>query len=432
MTKKTDSDQNIDIIRTLGLDHSSGRRRKLKGLLYWAVSVLVIIITATFFFMRNDADTLKYKTQEAQRGNLTIMVTATGNLEPTNQVDVGIEVSGTIKTVEVDYNDRVKVAQVLARLDTTKLKGLVLQAKAVLQSAHTKVRKAQAKIKEAGNQLKRLKHVQKLSGGKVPSQAELDAQEETLQVAQAEEADANAAVSEARANFEVRNTDLSKAVIRSPVNGIVLLRNVEPGQTVAASLQTPVLFTLAEDLKLMELHVDVDEADVGQVQKGQDAVFTVDAYPNRSFPAKVTEVRFAPKTVEGVVTYETLLTVDNSDLSLRPGMTATADIIVKYIKDVVLVPNTALRFIPPLKQHTQQRKGGGGLLSAILPRRPPREYREKPSTDSSRQKIWILKDNKLVAVKITIGATDGHMTEVVKGNIEPPLPLVVDTGRNFR
>ena len=432
MTKKTDSDQNIDIIRTLGLDHSSGRRRKLKGLLYWAVSVLVIIITATFFFMRNDADTLKYKTQEAQRGNLTIMVTATGNLEPTNQVDVGIEVSGTIKTVEVDYNDRVKVAQVLARLDTTKLKGLVLQAKAVLQSAHTKVRKAQAKIKEAGNQLKRLKHVQKLSGGKVPSQAELDAQEETLQVAQAEEADANAAVSEARANFEVRNTDLSKAVIRSPVNGIVLLRNVEPGQTVAASLQTPVLFTLAEDLKLMELHVDVDEADVGQVQKGQDAVFTVDAYPNRSFPAKVTEVRFAPKTVEGVVTYETLLTVDNSDLSLRPGMTATADIIVKYIKDVVLVPNTALRFIPPLKQHTQQKKGGGGLLSAILPRRPPREYREKSSTDSSRQKIWILKDNKLVAVKITIGATDGHMTEVVKGNIEPPLPLVVDTGRNFR
>ena len=432
MTKKTDSDQNIDIIRTLGLDHSSGRRRKLKGLLYWAVSVLVIIITATFFFMRNDADTLKYKTQEAQRGNLTIMVTATGNLEPTNQVDVGIEVSGTIKTVEVDYNDRVKVAQVLARLDTTKLKGLVLQAKAVLQSAHTKVRKAQAKIKEAGNQLKRLKHVQKLSGGKVPSQAELDAQEETLQVAQAEEADANAAVSEARANFEVRNTDLSKAVIRSPVNGIVLLRNVEPGQTVAASLQTPVLFTLAEDLKLMELHVDVDEADVGQVQKGQDAVFTVDAYPNRSFPAKVTEVRFAPKTVEGVVTYETLLTVDNSDLSLRPGMTATADIIVKYIKDVVLVPNTALRFIPPLKQHTQQKKGGGGLLSAILPRRPPREYREKSSTDSSRQKIWILKDNKLVAVKITIGATDGHMTEVVKGNIEPALPLVVDTGRNFR
>ena len=431
MTKKTDSNQNIDIIRTLGLDHSSGRRRKLKGLLYWAVSVLVIIITATFFFMRNDADTLKYKTQEAQRGNLTIMVTATGNLEPTNQVDVGIEVSGTIKTVEVDYNDRVKVAQVLARLDTTKLKGQVLQAKAVLESAYTKVRKAQAKIKEAANQLKRLKHVQKLSGGKVPSQAELDAEEETLQVAQAEEASANAAVSEARANFEIRNNDLSKAVIRSPVNGIVLLRNVEPGQTVAASLQTPALFTLAEDLKLMELHVDVDEADVGQVQAGQDAVFTVDAYPNRSFPANVTEVRFAPKTVEGVVTYETLLTVDNSDLSLRPGMTATADIIVKRIKDVILVPNTALRFIPPVKQHSLPKRGGG-LLSAILPRRPPREYREKPSTDSSRQKIWILRDSKLVAVSITIGATDGRMTEVVKGDIEPGLPLVVDTGNSFK
>ncbi|RKX24160.1 MAG: efflux RND transporter periplasmic adaptor subunit, partial [Candidatus Zixiibacteriota bacterium] len=153
---------------------------------------------------------------------------------------------------------------------------------------------------------------------------------------------------------------------------------------------------------------------------------TVDAYPNRSFTAKVTEVRFAPKTVEGVVTYETLLTVDNSDLSLRPGMTATADIIVKRIKDVVLVPNTALRFIPPVKQHSPP-KGGGGLLSAILPRRPPREYREKPSADISRQRVWKLMGGKLVAVNITIGATDGRMTEVVKGDIEPGLPLVVDT-----
>ncbi|OPX39345.1 MAG: efflux transporter periplasmic adaptor subunit [Desulfobacteraceae bacterium 4484_190.1] len=426
MTNKTDSDQNIDIARTLGLDHSSVRSKRLKRLLFWAIPALLMIITASYFLIRNGANTVKYKTQEAQRDNLTIMVTATGNLEPTNQVDVGIEVSGTIKTVEVDYNDRVKVDQVLARLDTTKLKGQVLQAKAVLESAYTKVRKAEAKIKEAGNQLKRLRHVQKLSGGKVPSQAELDAEVETLQVAQAEEASAKAAVSEARANFNIRNTDLSKAVIRSPVNGIVLLRNVEPGQTVAASLQTPVLFTLAEDLKLMQLHVDVDEADVGQVQAGQDAVFTVDAYPNRSFTAKVTEVRFAPKTVEGVVTYETLLTVDNSDLSLRPGMTATADIIVKRIKDVVLVPNTALRFIPPVKQHSPP-KGGGGLLSAILPRRPPREYREKPSADISRQRVWKLMGGKLVAVNITIGATDGRMTEVVKGDIEPGLPLVVDT-----
>jgi HlyD family secretion protein len=194
--------------------------------------------------------------------------------------------------------------------------------------------------------LERLQYLSKISGNRAVSVHDLDAAKAALARARADEAAARASVDLARATLEVNETDLSKAVIYSPINGIVLTRSVEPGQTVAASFQAPVLFTLAEDLSMMELHVDVDEADVGQVQEGQRAVFTVDAYPDRSFPAHIRQVRYGSKTVDGVVTYETILVVDNSDLSLRPGMTATADIVVKEIENTILIPNAALRYKP--------------------------------------------------------------------------------------
>ncbi len=424
MTKKK---KTSDIEQTLGTGPSSGRKRRLKLWGGLAVVVAAAILAASFFLSKNSESTVQYKSAEARKGNLTITVTATGNLEPTNEVQVGVEVSGTIKTVAVDYNDHVKVGQVLARLDTSKLEAQVLQAKAALESARANVLKAQASFKQARSKLSQLMRARKLSGGKVPSQAEMDIAEAALQSARADNAGAEANVSEAKAALEVRETDLSKAVIRSPINGIVLSRHVEPGQTVAASLQTPVLFTLAEDLKEMELHVDVDEADVGRVNTGQTATFAVDAYPNRSFPAKVTEVRFSPKTVEGVVTYETLLAVDNSDLSLRPGMTATADIVVKRLKDALLVPNAALRFTPPKPQ--KMVKENRGLLGAFLPHRPSRASSEKQGNVLLRGKdriVWTLRDNKAAAVPVTIGVTDGIMTEVVHGSIKPGMPLLTD------
>ncbi|MGA1790813.1 MAG: efflux RND transporter periplasmic adaptor subunit, partial [bacterium] len=223
--------------------------------------------------------------------------------------------------------------------------------------------------------------------------------------------------------------DLSKTVIRSPINGIVLTRNVEPGQTVAASLQAPVLFVLAEDLTKMELHVAVDEADVGQVIKGQDATFTVDAYPDKNFPARVTQVRYASQTVEGVVTYETVLNVDNSDLLLRPGMTATADIIVKKVKDGILIPNAALRFTPPVQQNNTS-KESRGLVGALLPRPPRRNHqatqRQDKTANSHQKRIWHLKEGIPVPRTVTTGASDGQMTEVVAGEVKPGLPLIVD------
>ncbi len=425
---KTNLDQKSPLGQLLGTSHASGRRRRLKIGIIWATLVLVLIFAASVFHSKNSQSTVRYKSQEVTKGNLIIAVTATGNLEPTNQVDMGVEVSGTIKTVEADYNDRVKVGQVLARLDTTKLQAQVLQARAALESADAKVLKAQANVKQSKNKLAQLKQARKLSGGRVPSQAEMDLAEAALQGAWADEASEKASVSEARATLKVRETDLSKAVIHSPINGIVLSRRVEPGQTVAASLQTPVLFTLAEDLRAMELHVDVDEADVGQVREGQKATFTVDAYPNRNFSAQVTEVRFSPKTVAGVVTYETLLTVDNSDLFLRPGMTATADIIVKSVKDALLIPNAALRFTLPA-QRQNSTKNEGGLLSLLLPHRPRRassEEREKILSKGPQRLVWTLRNGKAVSIPVMVGVTDGRLTEVVAGDIRPGLPLLTD------
>ncbi len=416
-----------DIERILDVDQSLTRGRRLKRwIIISTLSLVAVAAMLVWWKATETAKSPKYKTQEAQRGNLTVTVTATGNLEPTNQVDVGTEISGTIETVEVDYNDRVKAGQVLAKLDTDKLEAQVQQSEAALESAQAELKEAQATVMEARNELARLKLVWEKSDGKVPSQHDLDAAEATLKRAEANKANARARISETQATLDANRTNLAKAVIRSPINGVVLNRNVEPGQTVAASLQAPVLFTLAEDLAKMELHVAVDEADVGQVKEGQEATFTVDAYPGRSFRAGITQVRFGSQTVEGVVTYETVLSVDNSDLSLRPGMTATADITVKRVEDAILVPNAALRFAPP-EQVKEAPSDGRSLIRRIFPRpRITSPARQRRTTGDERQRVWTLKEGLLVSIPISIGSSDGQMTEVLSGDIEPGTALVID------
>jgi len=423
-----------DIVETLGLDQPQGRRKRLRaGLLIVVILIVASIAAASIWKGGADkANSMQYKTQNAQVGDLTVTVSATGTLQPTNQVEVGSELSGIVKSVEVDYNDVVKVGQVLARLDTEKLKARVIQSKATLKSVQARVLQAQATVAETLSKFDRLKQLYRLSNQKVPSQNDLDAAEAALKRGQADEASARAQVDEAKAELEVYQADLSKAIIRSPINGIVLKRSVEPGQTVAASLQAPVLFSLAEDLTQMELHVDVDEADVGQVKEGQDATFTVDAFPDRKFPAMITEVRYAAQTVNGVVTYETILKVHNPDLALRPGMTATADIVVKRVKDTVLVPNAALRFEPPSDEE-QKSSQGKNLVSMLLPRRParprPAKREKESSANSHKRKVWTLSEGKPLAVPLTIGLSDGQMTEVKAGEIHAGLPLVVDMSR---
>ncbi|MDP1664524.1 MAG: efflux RND transporter periplasmic adaptor subunit [Methylobacter sp.] len=343
-------------------------------------------------------------------------------MAPLKEVEVGIEVSGTIKSVEADYNDSVTVGQVLARLDTTRLEAQALQSQAALESSRAKVQQTHASLLEAEVKMARQLHVQQLSGGKVPSLYDLDTARATLARARADEAAAKAAVDQAQAALNVNRTDITKAVVRSPINGVVLKRSVEPGQTVASQFQAPVLFTLAEDLTQMELQVDVDEADVGLVQPGQKALFTVDAYADRSFPAEITQVRFGSETVDGVVTYKTVLRVDNSALSLRPGMTATAVITVDKKTDVLLVANSVLRFTPPVTPGKQKAKGS--FLDSLLPHPPRQESRQAEAANSKTQQVWTLRNDELASISITKGATNGIVTEIVDGAVTAGTELV--------
>jgi HlyD family secretion protein len=419
---KTDANELRDIGEVLGTGEVHSRKRLA---LATAAVLLAAMIAALVWYLatRNNA-TIQYRTAPVTRGDLTVIVTATGTVQPLNQVDVGTEISGTIKTVEADYNDRVKVGQVLARIDTEKLQAQVLQSQAALESAQAKLSEAQATVAEVRDNLERFKQVREMSGGKVPSQREYDAADALLKRAVSNEATLKAQISEAKWKLSIDQTNLSKAVIRSPVNGVVLKRQVEPGQTVAASLQTPVLFTIAENLAQMEVQVDVDEADVAQVQVGQQASFTVDGYPGRTFNAVVKQVRYGPETVQGVITYKTLLSVDNSDLALRPGMTATADITVKKIDNVVLVPNAALRFSPPAPAETA--KSGGSLISRLFPRLP-RASRPRDTTDvKGKQRIYVVRDGQPETVPVTTGSTDGIMTEIAPGTIEVGTEVVTD------
>jgi HlyD family secretion protein len=327
-----------------------------------------------------------------------------------------------VRDVFVDFNDVVKKGQEIARLDTTRLDAQVLQSEAALDAAVARVAQTRASQHEAAAQLARLERVREMSGGKVPSAAELDAALASAERARAEVASAEAAAEQARATLRAQRTDLAKTAIRSPIDGIVLKRSIEPGQTVAASLQAPILFTLAEDLTRMELLVSVDEADVAAVAEGQNAKFTVDAWPGERFAAVVAQVRFGADALEGVVTYGVLLRVENPERRLRPGMTATAEIEVKRIADALLVPNAALRFAPPRAPE----EPGRSIFSSLFMRRPPSPPKRASGDEHAReQRVYRLRGSELEGVDVTVGATDGVFTEIVSGKLSPEDALVV-------
>ncbi len=416
--------QDIAAILETGKTGFSGRLRWMGGgLLLIALAALAYAA----FRWSNAAPQVNYLTEEVARGNLVVTVSATGTLQPTNQVEVGSELSGTIERVLVDDNDHVKKGQELARLDTSKLQDQVTKSSAALVAAEAQVAQMQATVEEAQASLARLRHVAELSGGKVPSKAEMQTAEAALKRATATEASARASVGQARATLKSDQTNLGKATIRSPIDGVVLARKVEPGQTVAASLQAPVLFTLAENLKQMKLEVDVDEADVGQVQDGLQATFKVDAYPNRDYPSRITRTAYGSQTKEGVVSYLTVLEVNNDDLSLRPGMTATASIVTASRENALLVPNAALRFSPASAKPSGS---GGGLVGSIMPR-PPRSNVPKRATitpgKGGTQQVWVLRDGQPVAFPVTLGASDGRVTEVTSGGLQPGMAVITES-----
>lgn len=431
-----------------GLDEFLGRAPASRTalMLKWgsiAVGVVILLLLLSRCVFGGEAP-VRYATDPLERGDLRVTVSATGNLQPTNQVDVGSEQSGLIEQVFVQNNDRVTKGEVLARLDTSRLTDTLVQSQAQLASAEAQVAQANATAQQSRANLRRLEEVYKLSGGKVPSETELDTGRADYARAVANVRAAEAAVEQAKAAVSSNQTNLSKASIKSPVTGVVLSRQVEPGQTVAASFNTPVLFTIAEDLSKMELQVKVDEADVGQVKEGQRAAFAVDAYPGRTFPARIIRVDVganatkaatstsssgssstAAATTSTVIAYTAVLTVDNPELTLRPGMTATADIITAEKKNVLLVPNAALRFTP-------SRGGGaqsGGVTSVLIPRGPRRggggAAKEATIGRGSRQAIYVLgPDGKPQRIEVTVGDTDGTQTEVTGADLRPGMQVI--------
>jgi HlyD family secretion protein len=456
-----------DIARRIGRPRPSKWRRRLTrvlAVLFFGVAgaYALAVLQAT-----RATQAPEYKTQETQRGDLTVTVKATGTLSAVITVQVGSQVSGTIKELKADFNSPVKKGQLIARIDPDLFETKLAQAQADLQNAQAAALNAQASVARAeadvanahangvraevqvrDARVKRDSRVQLFQEGGI-SQEERDTAQTTFdaavassEAAVASHRSAQAQVEAARAQLEAAQAqvgqkraavaqaqvDLDHTFIRAPVDGTVMSRNVDVGQTVAATLQAPVLYTLAEDLANMELHVDVDEADVGRVKEGQPATFTVDAYPNRIFQARIAQVRYGSKTVSGVVTYETVLSLDNADLSLRPGMTATAVITVKKIENGVLVPNAALRFAPPVGAEKASAESGG-LLRKILPGPPPMPPKTQGdgNGNSRHPRVWTLQEGKLVAIPVTTGVTDGIMTEITGGEVEPGMALVVDT-----
>ncbi len=400
------SEASKDVSARLGLGPAKGGARwrgwaREHPYLAVAAGLAFVLLLIWVLFLRGPAAP-EYVSEPVLRGDLKVIVTATGTVEPETSVAVGSEISGRIDKVLADFNDEVKKDQVLAEIDTTALRNTLAKSEATLDESRATVLQYEASRIEAAAKWKRYKS---LAAVNAISQLDLDTALANLKRAEANYAGGKARVKANEAQLAADETSLSKAVIRSPIDGVVIERKIEPGQTVAATFETPTLFTLADDLKHMELQVNVDEADVGQVREGQQATFSVDAYPNRQFQAVIKKLHLASTTTNNVVSYVAVLSIDNGDLALRPGMTATAEIITAEKANVLLVPNGATRFTPPNAKASDAGVTKEGRVT-------------KP--------VWILKDGKPASVAVDLGLTNGQQTEVLGGDLAEGASVLTD------
>ena len=361
-----------------------------------------------------------YQTDAVSQGSLRVTVTATGTIEPTNLVEISSELSGTMETVLVDFNDTVTEGQVLATLDTTQLEAQLAVQEASHAAANARLLSAEASLVEAESSFEIARQLDERG---VASGTDLTSAKAALARAQANVAVAQADRNLALAQLDAQKAELDKACICSPINGIVLQRNADEGQIVAASFSAPLLFTIAEDLSKMELQVDVGKVDIGRVAVGDTASFRVDAYDDQSFPAIISLVRYASEIVDGLVTYKAILSIENEALLLRPGMTATADITVAEYLDALLVPNAALRFAPPqiVLEETEDEASGGGFLGLLMPSGLGDDGRVR-----SDRTVWVLREGVAVEVPVEKGDTDGQMTRILSGDITVGDLVIVD------
>lgn len=370
--------------------------KRFDGWKKWLFFLAILIgVVGGAAFLRGGEKIPEYKTAKVEQGTITASVSATGKVNAKVTVQVGSQVSGTIQKLFADFNSQVKKGEVIAQIDPALLGAQVEQAKAKLANDEANVEKAQVVLADAKRNLRRM---ESLLGQNLISQSDKDAAQTAHDSALAGLKSAETQVAQDLASLKLAEANLRYTTIVSPVDGTVISRNVDVGQTVAASLQAPTLFTIAQDLTEMQVDTSVDEADIGKVQIGQEAEFTVDAYPDTPFRGTVQDIYNQPLIVQNVVTYDAIIRVKNPDLKLKPGMTANVLIKIGNKENVLKLPNAALRYRP-------ERTSG--------PPAPPKGEKGKPN------EVWVLKGGKEAAVQVALGLSDGAFTEVVSGNLQP-------------
>jgi HlyD family secretion protein len=396
----------------------------MKGKRIFALVAAILVLAGTgygFWRWGSRPKESAYVTMPVQRGNVTQVVSSTGTLQAVITVLVGSQISGTIDKLFADFNTKVKAGEVVAQLNQDKFKAAVDQARANLLAAESNLAKAKVSVVDAQRTLERNRELRKRD---LMPQSELDAAQTAYDAALAQVEVNKAQSAQAQAGLNQATVDLNNTVIRSPVDGIVISRNVDVGQTVAASLQAPTLFTIANDLAKMEVHTNVDEADVGNVTEGQEVSFTVDAFPARRFKGRVHQVRNAPTVVQNVVTYDAVVRIDNKEQLLKPGMTANVQFLVNRKEDVLTIPNMAMRFKPPDQKDEAQE-----LLRREQTRAAPTVGARKTSRSPGggggggarggrRITLYVLSAGKAEPVEVQLGITDGSKTEVRDGELK--------------
>ncbi len=385
-----------------------------------AAGLILILALGGFFLFKNKANGVKFRTEKVTKGDLRASVTATGTMNAVTTVLVGTQVSGTIKQLFVDFNSIVKKGQPLAQIDPAVFQAQVEQARANLQSAAANVEKSEASLLDAKRTLERNRT---LFERNFIARSDLDTSETNYQSAKAQVNVGKAQVEQARAALQLARTNLQYTRILSPVDGMVISRNVDVGQTVAASFQTPTLFNIAQDLTQMQIDTNIDEADIGKIVVGQPVQFSVDAYPDIVFSGKVSEIRSAPTTVSNVVTYVVVIKVDNPEFKLKPGMTANVTIVIDQKQGVLKIPNTALRF-----KWTVEKAGEKGKAGAT----PKKPEAGKDAPGRRTQGLWILENNKPKRVPVTPGISDGSYTEIAAGDLKEGDDAIVEAVGNSK
>ena len=388
---------------------------------YLIILAVVLLISgiAGFFYLKRTPE-VSYKTVKIERGTIISNVAATGNLSAVTTVQVGTQVSGTIQKLYVDYNSRVKKGQTIAEIDPSLFNASVEQSQGNFLSAEANLQKAKVTLVDAERTITRNK---KLLADGIISQSDYDVAETAWQSARTSVKAAEGSVSQTRGSLMQSKTNLRYSVIRSPVDGVIISRAIDVGQTVAASFQTPTLFTIAQDLTKMQIEVSVDEADISRIQMDQNASFTVDSYPEQSFKGKVVQIRNAPIINQNVVTYVTVVNVDNTDLRLKPGMTANVSIEVARKDDALKLPPAALRFKPKSKGDEPKEKRQAGTPSSGA----GREAGGKPGVRKDKgQQVYIVKENKPVAVPVKTGIANNSSIELVESTLKEGDEVIIE------